>query len=255
MIMTPKKPDCTNGVSEVVGFIIIIGIVMGGIALVTLYGYPALLKEEANANIKNMEKNMIVLQNDVNSLAFKSVPYKETMVQIGDGTLLVNKSESDPKYFTISGYPAAFHPGELKFKASPENVVIAMQNGAVVVSYWTQGGSAMISEPRWFVDTDPSGSRTFVISLINITADYDLAKSGMANVQMQLINATTSPSIIPSGGDVTVTYYDIENDYKTAWGDFMEYSLEMEETGINQYTMHNIDSLIVKTYEIKVVGI
>ena len=59
-----------------------------GIGLVTLYGYPILLNEQSNANIRNMEQNMIVLQTDVNSLLYKEVPYKETSMQISGGSLM-----------------------------------------------------------------------------------------------------------------------------------------------------------------------
>ena len=80
------KPD-EQGVSETIGFIIILGIVMTGIALVTLYGYPALLNQQAEANIKNMGNTMIVLQTDLNSLAYRIVPYQETAIQVSGGVL------------------------------------------------------------------------------------------------------------------------------------------------------------------------
>jgi hypothetical protein len=57
-----------RGVSEAIGFILIFSIVIAGIGLVTLYGYPMLLKQQTSANERIMEKNMIVLQNDVKSL-------------------------------------------------------------------------------------------------------------------------------------------------------------------------------------------
>jgi hypothetical protein len=53
-----------EAVSEAVGFILILGIVITGIGLVTLYGYPVLVKEQSNTDIKNMERAMIVIQND-----------------------------------------------------------------------------------------------------------------------------------------------------------------------------------------------
>ena len=101
------------GVSEVIGFILILGIVITGMGLVTLYGYPILLKEQQNANIKNMERNMIVLQNEVKGLAYKSVPYRETTMQITGGTLEVirpncptcsvnNPNLPGQSYFSIS---------------------------------------------------------------------------------------------------------------------------------------------------------
>ena len=60
-----------NAVSETIGFVLILGIVITGIGLVTLYGYPALIAQQAEANIKNMEKTMIVLQTDVNTWRLK----------------------------------------------------------------------------------------------------------------------------------------------------------------------------------------
>ena len=46
---------------------LIFTIVIAGIALVTLYGYPLLLQQQVGAEEKIMEKNMIVLQNDFKS--------------------------------------------------------------------------------------------------------------------------------------------------------------------------------------------
>nr|HPK81343.1 hypothetical protein [Methanoculleus sp.] len=66
-----------KAVSEAIGFILILGIVLTGIGLVTLYGYPVLVKEQSNADVRNMERAMIVIQNDMKSLCFKNVPYKE----------------------------------------------------------------------------------------------------------------------------------------------------------------------------------
>ena len=66
---------------------LIFGIVIAGIALVTLYGYPLLLQQQTGADEKIMEKNMIVLQNDMKSLEDKTVPFKETSLKIGGGII------------------------------------------------------------------------------------------------------------------------------------------------------------------------
>ena len=73
---------------------LIFAIIIAGIGLVTLYGYPMLLKQQTSADEQIMEKNMIVLQNDVKSLAYKTVPYKETSMKVGDGALTVYNTSS-----------------------------------------------------------------------------------------------------------------------------------------------------------------
>ena len=98
--MTGEKNriSCTAGVSESIGFLLIFTIVIAGIGLVTLYGYPMLLKQQTSADEQIMEKNMIVLQNDVKSLTYKTVPYKETSLKIGGGTLTVFSSGYTPQH-------------------------------------------------------------------------------------------------------------------------------------------------------------
>ena len=93
-----------RGVSEAIGFMLIFGIVIAGIGLVTLYGYPLLLQQQVSADEKIMEKNMIVLQNDVKSLAYKTVPFKETSLKIGGGALTVYNSSYTPASSTITIY-------------------------------------------------------------------------------------------------------------------------------------------------------
>ena len=61
-----------RGVSEVIGFLLIFTIIIAGIGLVTLYGYPMLLQQQSSANERIMEKNLIVLQNDLKSLAYNT---------------------------------------------------------------------------------------------------------------------------------------------------------------------------------------
>ena len=90
-----------QGVSESIGFMLIFTIVIAGIALVTLYGYPLLLQQQLGAEEKIMEKNMIVLQNDMKSLAYKTVPFKETALKIGGGSLTVYNSSYTPSSSTL----------------------------------------------------------------------------------------------------------------------------------------------------------
>src|SRR5512136_159083 len=91
-----------SGVSESIGFLLIFTLVITGIGLVTLYGYPMLMQQQTSADEQIMEKNMIVLQNDVKSLAYKTVPYKETSLKIGGGTLAVYNSSYQPSFSNIT---------------------------------------------------------------------------------------------------------------------------------------------------------
>ena len=117
--------NSSSGVSETIGFVLILGMVITGIALVTLFGYPMLLSEQANANVRNMEKGMIVLQNDIKSLAYKSVPFKETTLQVSGGSLTLNKPNPRSSSFTVNygGQIGPFYPGDLEYQSDNNNQV------------------------------------------------------------------------------------------------------------------------------------
>ncbi|OPX71033.1 MAG: hypothetical protein A4E36_00186 [Methanoregulaceae archaeon PtaB.Bin009] len=261
-----KKSLNDRGVSETVGYIILFGIMTTGIALVTLYGYPLLLEEQANANIRNMERNMLVLQNDVKSLSFKNVPYRETALQISGGVLKVEKSTpTDNKYFKVIKVSAnqelipdppflnnEFHPGQLLFTSDKGDILIGLQNGAVVKR--EQGGSTMLSEPRWFLDTSGT-ERTLVLLFTQFDADAEYAKSGIGIIQMSLEDPTEiSYHFTPSPENIRVEYRDTLSDYFSAWRNYFN-TFNPSASPPLSVTVLNVDNLIMKFYKIKIIGI
>lgn len=271
-----------HAVSESVGYIIIFGIMLTGIGLVTLYGYPVLVQEQQNSNIRNMERNMIVLQSDVNSLTLKYVPYKETTMQVSGGVLSVESPDPALKWFTIyddtdsshlipSDYSSdnRFSPGGLKFITDSGDVLLSLQNGAVVKHQ--SGGSVMISEPRWFSDEITIGAdinKTLVFSLIQVDTvppGQHFGQSGIGTVQMSI-----DPLIIDKpnndneleyhfaqpGHQITVEYRDTNFDYKTAWKNyFIHGKLGMTDGGDYAGTLTDIDRVIIKAWKINIIGL
>jgi hypothetical protein len=226
-----------RGVSEAIGFMLIFSIIIAGIALVTLYGYPLLLQQQVGADEKIMEKNMIVLQNDIKSLAYKTVPFKETSLKIGGGSLNVYNSSYSPPSSTIeiddggsvSYLPpytggTKFSPGELRYESVSGQTDISLQNGAVVlrprVKQGSTSGSAMLSQPRWFFDAT---TNTMVINLINITSTSILAKEGIGTIQMESVGEPYyNETFVPPGNDVIIVYTpDATQDYSVAWDNYI----------------------------------
>lgn len=259
-----KKRD--NAVSESIGFIIIFGIMMTGIALVTLYGYPALLSQQANANIRNMERNMIALQTDINSLTVKNVPYKETALQVSGGTLSVTRPSDMSQKFTITDITDSntiindFIPGDLVYRCDDGNTVVSLENGAVHKRYWSDlTGSTVISYPRWFYD-----SGTLLIYLIQVNADSSLAQTGIGNVQMKVSSlpsysySTPSPWASP-GHTIQVQYHpNIQSNYKRAWKNYFTTFPENQypESGSDAILeIDGVQTLVIKSYNVQILSL
>lgn len=253
-----------GAVSEALGFIIIFGIMLTGIGLVTLYGYPVLVQEQQNSNIRNMERNMIVLQSDINSLTLKSIPYKETMIQVAGGTLMVSKAPNPTRpYFEVTTDGATtlftFFPGELKYISDNGDAVIVMENGAVHKRYYSSpGGSVMISEPRWFYD-EPT--QTFVMSFIRVNASNDLAQTGIGTVSMKIVDSHEIDEDV-SGSLVEIEYRSNPDDnYNVAWKNyFSKPDLKLIfGSGDGFYSKYRLDAnvnrLIIKTYNVTILSL
>lgn len=250
-----------KAVSEAVGFVLILGIVISGISLVTLYGYPVLVKEQSNTDVKNMERAMIVIQNDMKSLCYKNVPYKETSLQVSGGTLeVIGATDGATPKFNISadGFePVEFSPGALVYRSDRGTEVITLESGAVMTRQEGAVGSAMLAEPRWFYDVNPTtGEKTFVIYIMNITTDKPMAKSGMTTVRMKLekTNVYTSPGY---AGNVTVKYTEnASNKLSVAWDNYLTgSSVKMGKNAAGEYVQNGVNKLIIKEYKIKIYDI
>jgi hypothetical protein len=268
MVILRRTRFNDQGISESIGFLLIFTIVIAGIGLVTLYGYPLLLQQQVGADEKIMEKNMIVLQNDIKSLAYKTVPFKETSLKIGGGSLGVYNSSYSPasSNLTISDstnnvdYVNLFTPGELRYESISAQTDISLQNGAVVMRPRIGSGSVMIAEPRWFYDNN---TRTMVINLINITSSSIMAKEGIGTVQMKLGETRYNYSTNLAGVTLKMNYTsDATHNYSVAWDNyFIKPPLYMTEQlpspypPARTYTLPPVDTLVIKTYEVEIKNI
>jgi len=217
-----------QGVSESIGFILIFSIMIAGIGLVTLYGYPMLMQQQSGANEQVMEKNMIVLQNDVKSLVYKTVPYAESSLNVGGGALTVYNASTTPAISSIditSGsnhYGTPFMSGDLRYSSNSAGTEISLQDGAVVTRPLFQSGSTngsvMLAQPRWFFDNT---TNTMVINLISVNSTSIMSLAGIGTVGTALGVPNYTYASIPAGSSLIIAYIpDPGHDYSVAWDNY-----------------------------------
>ena len=251
-----RTHNSDRAVSEAIGFIIVFGIIIAGIGMVTLYGYPMLVQQQTSSDEQIMEKNMIVLQNDLKSIAYKTVPYTETSLKVGSGALTVynmtynNATESNFSVYStdfdpntcirnsqgncaVAGAPLFFPSGDLRYESIGAQTGLSLENGAVVKRMTAESGSSMLAAPRWYYDNQ---TNTAVIYLIGfVTPDTDIAsQSGVGTVRMVLglTNYTTYTFPAGSGYTLYVKYLPNSNaDYSTAWDNYFTGTLNLMSTG------------------------
>jgi hypothetical protein len=232
MTGTKHRNAGENGVSESIGFLLIFTLIMVGIGLVTLYGYPMLLQQQTSADEQIMEKNMVVLQNDFKSLAYKTVPYKETSLKVGGGTLYVyNLSEAGPAFEIhdlTNEYLPANKTGDLRYESAQAQTQISLQNGAVIQQSTTgaTAGSVMLAKPRWFYDAQ---TQTLVVNLICVNSTQKLSRAGIGTVQMAL-GPTTYSYFTGVTPPLTVVINTDPGQDSTSWSGYLQENLGMSCT-------------------------
>ena len=237
-----------SAVSEAIGFIIIFGIIIAGIGIVTLYGYPMLLQQQSTSNEQIMEKNMIVLQNDLKSIAYKTVPYTETSLNVGGGALTVynmtydNATESNFSIYNQQGVwngfgiappsnPLIVSTGDLRYESISEQTGLSLENGAVVKRSLSESGSSMLATPRWYYDSQTNTAVIYLIEFVTPSTDI-MSQEGVGSVKMDLILTNYSQFQLAQGDTLYVKYLPNNNaDYSAAWDSYFTGSLNMVPTG------------------------
>jgi hypothetical protein len=273
-----------QGVSEAIGFILLFSMIILGIGLVTLYGYPVLTQQQTQADVRNMEQTLIVLQNDIKSLCYKNVPYKETSLKVGGGSLTLYNASLTPQYFTV-GYwnqtnvsgpsfdrvVGEFHPGMLEYDADSSDAVIALENGGVMIRQELQAGSSMLAEPRWFFD---DATRTLVVYMIRLNSSDLFSRTGIGVIKLEHISASDSftehvfaPPNFPVNGEVVYVNYTADPDttFDTAWSNYLTNSVGLDKGTYHpdwndlfatfNYKKDDVKKLVVKQYEIRVLSL
>ncbi|MDO9539188.1 MAG: hypothetical protein Q7J09_04195 [Methanocalculus sp.] len=242
-----------NAVSEAIGFILIFSIVVIGIAIVVLYGFPLLLAGQGGADIRNMEQTMIVLQNDLKSISYKMVPYKETALQVSGGVLFVTEESGT---FTVERFDGTelyrTIPGKIRYVADIDRTHITIENGAVLTRPGIAPGSALLAEPRWYYD-DPE--RVLILSFIEVRTESPRSLAGVGRIEMKSISTVTTEYTIPDGL-VFIRYIpDPDDDYSVAWGNYMKGRLSLTPESEGTYFHSNVETVVIKKIVIGISGI
>ncbi|RQD83587.1 MAG: hypothetical protein D5R96_02715 [Methanocalculus sp. MSAO_Arc2] len=242
-----------GAVSESIGFILILSIVMIGIAIVVLYGLPFIVTGQGSADMRNMEQTMIILQNDLSTLSYRMAPFKETSLQVLGGTMTVSRHSGEFKISCGEETVYQVMPGKIRYVSDLDRSRVAIENGAVLTRPGSKTGSAVISEPRWYYD-DPG--KTLIISFVKIhTRDgSDRSLSGVGRVEMKRVSTETI-HIDAAGRDVFIRYIPYENeDYSVAWENYMKGRHGMVLCIDGSYRCPDVDRLVIKTTSIQISG-
>jgi hypothetical protein len=190
-----------KAVSEIIGFIIVFGIVVTSIGIVYSNAVPQLQESREIENVQNSQRAFSVLQNNINDVAVRDVPARGTQIRLqgstielrpaGEGYINVTVEKSGDKFFMNTTYRPLVY-------TNTNDLRIVYENGAVFRSI-RDGGSGMSYKPNWRINEDE------VVLPIIKTKGSRTSAGGTSTILIRAENAGTETNVTESVDNINVT--------------------------------------------------
>lgn len=199
-----------RGVSELVGFVIVFGIIIGSVGILYMTGFSAMGAVQEQEQTRNAERAMDALAENLNDIVeTEGVSYRSGELSLRQGTLS-SASDETAVAVDVPGEGWMNASGTLSYESGGTEIVY--EGGAVFRS--TESGDWTIREPPIRCTGD-----TAIISLVQLEVD----ETAVTAAGTRAISATHSKTTL-NRTDTTVTL-EINSPRTAAW------ERSLDETG------------------------
>ncbi len=199
-------------VSETLGYILLFAIVTLSMGFIYAVGYP-MLQSNIDANIfESAEQSFIVLQSDMDRVAFDQKPVTITRMKLQNSELSVNNGSSMTITYD-SNPPMPVNTGNIEFEKDKKKIIYEM--GSILESY-PPDAMIMVSKPPIYV-TDIDNTTVTTIGLISVNGEDSASGKGIAT--MTFTHNLSNMSMSSSPTDVEVN---INSNYAPVWEKYFE---------------------------------
>ncbi len=214
-----------KAVSEVVGYAIILGISITGVAMIILVGMPSIYKLQDMTVVKDVEQAFTLSSSKVSGTLIGDAPIRIAKINLGGGTVTVEPNGTGRESYMViksanNTFSFTIPMGKVKYTYGDR--IVAYEGGGVWSKY-PSGGSVMVFPPEFHYD-----GRTLMLPVINVNGNATVGGKGTAAVVfkknstlVQFPNTTytnrTNPLNYSSTG---VVYVNIISDFYDAWAEY-----------------------------------
>jgi hypothetical protein len=222
-----------NAVSEAIGFILTLGIVLLASGIVYAGGLPILQQSMDSTHFMEMEESFLLLAQNINEVAYERGPVRSTELKILQGSMSFNHDSS--MQITVNDSVYTYMMGSVEYYL--DNKIVAYENGGVWVKYETN--TIMRSKPQM------SYSNVTTIPIIEILGDYSKAGEGSTRIRAKYSEASSTYFINATGYESNIN---ITSSFYEGWATFLEDDLGAHDVivdGASQTVSANITSSFI----------
>ena len=215
-------------VSEMVGYVILMGIIITGLSMIVLTNMPSVNSAQDSAQFNHVEQAFTTADSRISKARFSTSIFQETPFQLNEGTVVVDGSDTNSFLEIYKGSldHRIYHTALGTIKCVTGQGEIAYQAGGVWESS-PDGGSVMISPP----DFNYNGE-TLTLPVMRIVGSESMATSAGGKVMVDVQSqepVRKYPAAILEDGSVGTNPVELDNDiiiriksdYYLAWADFI----------------------------------
>lgn len=212
-----------SAVSEVIGYVIILGIVFIVFSLIFFNATTLFSETEETERLENAQRGFTVLQSNVDEVVFSESSRRTTQVRLSSGSVAVESQRTRAK-LEVGGEEVRNRTlSPVKYTFKDEGV--SYENGAVFRQ--TLGGTVMASEPGWVI-RDDTVSTDGIVSISTVRTFGGGSIGGESTVSVRTESA--GDAFVVSNGTVNTANVTLVSENAVAWNRYFE-DLEAENGG------------------------
>ena len=206
-----------DAITEVLDFVVILGILLLSFSMIGLAGYPILRSAQETRYIENTRQSFIVMADNINKVAMGDAPSQSMDVKMyggslsvtRDGTIKINATNSTNK--------------EINFSRDMGNIQNSI--GDTVVAYegtviWVKYSSGVIL--NFYKPLITNQSNVLIIPVVEISGLSSISGNGLSRVRVEGEPTVTFWSNV---SNITIT---VKGNFTSGWDDYFRNMKEMK---------------------------
>ncbi|OKY78127.1 MAG: putative pilin/flagellin [Candidatus Methanohalarchaeum thermophilum] len=219
--------DNEDGVSDVVGYILIFGIVVTSIAVITVFGLPTIQNAKDVAFYQKGKNSMSHLESNVEEISRGPIRgeklNREVLMDIGEGFLEVKPNETN--FTLIKDGEDVIYSAEIGvIRYNFQDMVTSLEMNGLFEKTAGSNSSGVLIEPNLFIANDSKGNLSVNVHIINITGE-DIGFSGekylaISNIGFKKIYQSEKS---PSCSNLTIK---VSSDHSFGWRNYVRSEID-----------------------------
>lgn len=234
--MANRLIDSREAVSEVVGYILLLGVIVSAVGLISVLAFPIIEDAKEDAYLKNVEQGFTVLDSKISLVALGKSPTQLIQMYSTKGDITVYNQSTSHITVSFSKLNNSYEIynqslGTVQYQLGENK--IAYEGGGVFRKYPGKGDPVTITPPEFHYNGE-----TLTLPIIKVDGNQSIGGSGIINLYLVSNN---TPHVLYPDPDFNSNYTNpltvgntisvvINSDYYMAWANYIEERTEAEVT-------------------------